>query len=67
MNDKAEELIYSHVFKELVNDGFQQVHAEQAGAAALRHYRRNTPHQKAIKKAIADCRKAHKKVVKNEL
>lgn len=62
MNDKAEQLIYDHVFKELVNEGFQQSHAEQAGAAALRFYRRNTPHQKSIKQAIAQCKKAHKKV-----
>lgn len=64
MNDKAEQLIYNHVFKELVNDGFQQCHAEQAGAAALRLYRRNTRHQNAIKQAIAQCNKAHKRVEK---
>lgn len=62
MNDKAEDLIYDHVFKELVNDGFQQAHAEQGGAAAVRNYRRNVTHKNAIKKAIADCRKAHKRV-----
>ena len=28
---KAEHLIYDHVFKALVNDGFQQAHAEQGG------------------------------------
>ena len=64
MNDKAEQLIYDHVFKELVNDGYQQSHAEQAGAAALRSYRRHTTHKNAIKQAIAACRKAHKKVSK---
>ncbi len=64
MNDKAEQLIYDHVFKELVNDGFQQSHAEQAGAAALRSYRRNTNHKNAIKQAIAQCKKAHKRVEK---
>jgi len=60
--NKAEDLIYFHVFKELVNDGFQQAHAEQAGAAAVRHYRRNKPHKKAIQRAVADCKKAHKRV-----
>jgi len=64
MNDKAEELIYNHVFKELVNDGFQQQHAEQAGATALRLYRRNTSHKSAIKQAVAECKKAHKRVKK---
>lgn len=64
MNDKAENLIYDHVFKTLINDGFQQAHAEQAGATAIRLYRRNTTHKNAIKQAIAQCKKAHKKVKK---
>lgn len=64
MNDKAENLIYDHVFKTLVNDDYQQAHAEQAGAMAIRLYRRNTTHKNAIKRAIAECKKAHKKVIK---
>lgn len=58
---KAEHLIYDHVFKTLVNDGYQQSHAEQGGASAVRAYRRNTPHKVAIKQAVAQCKKAHKR------
>lgn len=64
MNSAAEDLIYNHVFKELINDGYRQDHAEQAGATAIRKYRRNTPHKNAIKYALAECRKAHKRVKK---
>lgn len=28
---KAEHLIYDHVFKTLISDGYQQAHAEQGG------------------------------------
>ncbi len=59
---KIDDLIYDHVFKELINDGFQQAHAEQAGASALRHHHRNTPHKEAIKLAITNCKKAHKRI-----
>ncbi len=64
MNDQAENLIYNHVFRGLVNDGFQERHAEQAGASAIRMYRRSTPHKEAIKKALAECKKAHKRTKK---
>lgn len=64
MNNAAEDLIYDHVFKELINDGYRQDHAEQAGAACIRKYRRNTTHKKAIEQALAECRKAHKRVKK---
>ena len=64
MNDQAEDLIYNHVFKELVNDGFTARHSEQAGAAAIRFYRRNMKHKDAIKRSIAECKKAHKRISK---
>ena len=31
---KAEDLIYNHVFKTLVNDGYQQAHSEQGGGSS---------------------------------
>ena len=61
MQTKAENLIYEHVFKTLVNDGFQQSHSEQAPASAIRLYRRNVRHKDAIKRSIAECKKSHKR------
>ena len=60
--NKGEHLIYDHVFKVCVNDGFTQRDSEQGGAEAVRIFRRNTPAKKAIKQAIATCKKLNKRV-----
>lgn len=62
MPAKASDIIYDHVFKQLCAEGYRSEHAAQAGSAAIRKHRRNQTANKAIKDAIAECKKAHKKV-----
>jgi Holliday junction resolvasome RuvABC DNA-binding subunit len=54
------DLIYDHVFKDLVNLGFTQAHSEEAATEAVRSHNRNTRHKDAIKQAISQCKKLHK-------
>jgi len=63
MNNQAEDLIYNHVVKELVADGFKRVNAEDAGDKAVTLYHRNTMHEDAIRQAVEWCKQTHKRVV----
>ena len=61
---KASDLLYNHVFKELITLGFTQAHSEEGGAKAVRLWRRGTKHQDATARAIRECKKAHKEDLK---
>lgn len=65
MDDKAYNIIYDHVFKTLVNDGFQESYAEEGAAGAVRRYRRGSTHKIAIKDAINLCKKSHPRTKAN--
>lgn len=59
-------IIYDCVFKELINNGHQQRDAGYAAAEAVRLYRHNTPHKKAIEKALKQAKETYKiKKLKN--
>lgn len=59
---EVENQIYGDVFNVLINDGFTPAQSQEAVTQALRFYKRVARYKKAIKIALEECKKSHKKL-----
>ena len=62
----AEDMIRSHVRGAFLKSGYSEREANEVAENAIRKYRRNTPHKKAMQEALADGKRLYKKAKKND-